>query len=148
MVESLLASIAAFWPLELWSSRVFVIVDEGNAADLDFCQSLPYDFVRCIFIRPVSFGDHVGSTVFRSCALALGPSWRRARRCRRGALPPRRCCFVLGSRPYRPGVGYRVFWARRLGGGRAVASHERPARMRERRAPEGPLHAIDATSSS
>ena len=62
-------------------------------------------------------------------ALVRSASRRRASRCRRGALPPRRCCFVSGCRPYHPGVGCRVFSARRLGGGRAVAPHERPARM-------------------
>ena len=45
----------------------------------------------------------VGSAALWSCALALGPSRRRARRCR-DAHPPRRCCFVSGTRPYRTGA--------------------------------------------
>ena len=40
--------------------------------------------------------DGVGSTAF-SGALLRSASRRRASRCRRGALPPRRCCFVSGS---------------------------------------------------
>ena len=94
--------------------------------------------------------DYVGATAFWSCALKLGPSRRRARRCR-DAHPPRRCCFVLGIRPYRSGAGCRVISPRRLDGGRAVAPHERPARMmggsaseqrpRERRPP--PRHRRD-----
>ena len=38
----------------------------------------------------------VGSTAFGR-ALLRSASRRRASRCRRGALPPRRCCFVSGS---------------------------------------------------
>ena len=52
--------------------------------------------------------DCVGSTAFWSCALALGPSRRRARRCR-DAHFPRRCCFVSGTRPYRTGASGTEF---------------------------------------
>ena len=86
-----------------------------------------------------------GVLVVRSCARPRGS----ARAVAAAAPSPRvgaASCRGLG--PTVRALGCRDFSARRLGGGRAVAPHERPARMRERRAPESPLHAIGATSSS
>ena len=83
-----------------------------------------------------------GVSVVRSCARPRGG----ARAVAAAAPSPR--VGAASCRGFGPTVRAsrcRVFSARRLGGGRAVAPHGRPARMRERRAPEGPLHAIDAT---
>ena len=66
-----------------------------------------------------------GVSVVRSCARPRGD----ARAVAAAAPSPRVDAASCRGRPYRPGVGCRVFSARRLGGGRAVAPHERPARM-------------------
>ncbi len=66
-----------------------------------------------------------GVLVVRSCARPRGD----ARAVAAAAPSPRVDAASCRGRPYRPGVGCRVFSARRLGGGRAVAPHERPARM-------------------
>ena len=82
-----------------------------------------------------------GVLVVRSCARPRG-----AQAVATAAPSPRvGAASCRGVGPTVRALGCRVFSARRLDGGRAVAPHERPARMRERRAPEGPLHAIDAT---
>ena len=66
-----------------------------------------------------------GVSVVRSCARPRGD----ARAVAAAAPSPRVDAASCRGRPYHPGVGCRVFSARRLGGGRAVAPHERPARM-------------------